>query len=870
MLRKLLIPITLFVILFTGAAQAAGTPPGRSAIRKPGVYSIDYLRPSTQLDPAVFPVDGQIGFWLWSELNPQQGQYDWQPGGAGILEAWVRKQVRVGLRPAVMISTYDATTANDIRSTPNWVIKLPDAVLPVTMTNGLPHYIDYFRRRTTHDLNGEFNRETRYWTVSDPSAITVTESSPADDYVPAKPTHPDRPGKAPALRLGGANGIDASIVHDPEPIPAMPAILAGQRTAYVTARVNIDTIDAAPRDHLYLDVLDETGNLLGGTAIDNTAHAGKAGTYWQVLEVDVSARAPERNIQVRLRVTTDGAAPTTFYVDNVQVRVRHLIPKYWTDPYLSAYKGFIDAFGSRYKQTPPGGDPRYDLEFVAIGTGVYGESQPTQDVAEWEYGTTFDHVVKEAGLDTSEKWRVFVNDVTASYAKAFSGRDGVPLKPLLLQYAPSYLNPEEKGYTAEFAVSRHVGLSYNRLIPEWTQVYRNNKGGGYDPIRLYWPQVATAFEGSSSDIKCSPVLSYWAIAGSVARHTDYLRLDSWMLGNDDGTRTVHAQFADWARQYLGKGVEETPRVWTMMREQRNPFMLRCGLTYYDTPSLGSPWAEYGNFNFFLMQDDTIAGGRTVAETNDKGADRRYARDPSTGAAHSYAGLGNCPPKPYSNIFAANPPVCSPEPYNPNLPPLVGQNPNNYKDFYYPYDWTGDGKEAYSVRRTDQAMGNPFMFFRVDDGYVKPGQTVKAKITVGYFDIGTDAWSLKYQSTGGEKVAGTVTKAGTKKYRRVTFALSDARFANGLAGGADFYLDSLGDGDEWLHIVEVERTDPPLPPTQTPAPTGSATATETPSPTASATQTETPPPTATLTATGTPSATRALIGVFLPLILAGRE
>jgi hypothetical protein len=31
----------------------------------------------------------------------------------------------------------------------------------------------------------------------------------------------------------------------------------------------------------------------------------------------------------------------------VQVRVRHLIPKYWTDPYKQAYKDFIAALGAR-------------------------------------------------------------------------------------------------------------------------------------------------------------------------------------------------------------------------------------------------------------------------------------------------------------------------------------------------------------------------------------------------------------------------------------------------------------------------------------------------------------------------------------------
>lgn len=292
-----------------------------------------------------------------------------------------------------------------------------------------------------------------------------------------------------------------------------------------------------------------------------------------------------------------------------------------------------------------------------------------------------------------------------------------------------------------------------------------------------------------------------------------------------------------------------------MREQRNPFRLLCNQIYYVTPDAAPPWAEYGNFDFYLAQDDTIPGGRTVAETNDKGADRRYARDPATGEAWTAAGLGNCPPKAVSAIYNAHPPTCNPEPYNPNLPPLTGQNPNDYRDFYTPTDWTGGGKEAWVARRTDGATGNPFMFFRLDDGYAGPGETVAATFTVGYFDIGPDAWSLRYQSTGGEKTAGTVTKQGTQQYREVTFTVRDARFANGLRGGADFYLDSLGDGDEWLHLVEVARVAGP-PVTETPPPT------VTPSATPTVTETATSTPTVTPTEPATPSPSK----LFLPLLL----
>ena len=65
----------------------------------------------------------------------------------------------------------------------------------------------------------------------------------------------------------------------------------------------------------------------------------------------------------------------------------------------------------------------------------------------------------------------------------------------------------------------------------------------------------------------------------------------------------------------------------------------------------------------------------------------------TGPQLTEAGLGNCPPKSYSTaLFGDNYP-CNYEPYNPDLPVLAGQNPNDYRDFYSPGDWTGAGKEA---------------------------------------------------------------------------------------------------------------------------------------------------------------------------------
>ena len=554
MLRKLILPITLCILILSGNAAGAGTtPPGKAGITRPGVYTVDYLRPSTQLDPRAFPVDGQLGFWLWSELNPRRGGYDWDETGARLLDGWIRKQSGLGLRPSIMISTYDASTGNDIRSTPNWVIKLPDAVLPVTLTNGLPHFIDYFHRKSARQLNGEFDMGANWWTISNTKAIAVTRSIPADSHVSETPTRPDRPSKAPALMLGGTDNVNATIVHDAEPVPAMPPELAGRRNAFVSARVNIVSSDPGPNDHLYMEVWDAAGNRLGGTEVDNLANAGQPASFWRCRRARHHAVRPRASGAGRLPGDDRRSQPDDF------LRRQRAAPRAPPDSEVlgrrvfKAYKDFIAALAARYRQTPAGGAPQDDLEFVAMGTGVYGESQPAQDTNEWEYGTTFDHVIKAAGMDTTEKWRAWVNEMTATYAAAFAPASGArPLKPLLLQYAPFFLDTAEMGYTTDYAAELGVGASYNRLIPEWTLLYRNNKAGAYDPIRLHWQDVPTAFEGVSSDIGCSPVLSYWAIAGAVARHTDYLRLDSWLLSADGVTPTAHVPAVEWARPFSGQ------------------------------------------------------------------------------------------------------------------------------------------------------------------------------------------------------------------------------------------------------------------------------------------------------------------------------
>jgi len=135
-------------------------------------------------------------------------------------------------------------------------------------------------------------------------------------------------------------------------------------------------------------------------------------------------------------------------------------------------------------------------------------------------------------------------------------------------------------------------------------------------------------------------------------------------------------------------------------------------------------------------------------------------------------------------------------------------------------WNVTGfKEGRYTRRTDQGTGNPYMHFQVLNPsafYLSPG-VVTVKVT--YLDQGTDLWKLTYDSTTGEKEAGTIQKTNTNTWKVVSHVLTDARFGNGFGPGGvgtapDIKVDCLNDGNEYVHKVEVVRDSPAVTPTPT--------------------------------------------------------
>jgi hypothetical protein len=781
------------------AAAPDAAPDRLPAGQRPGAYYLDYG--STVLDPNVYPVRGALRFFGWSGLQNGPASYNWAQ-----LDAWIAQRYAAGLSTGVFISTYDGKLDGDIRSTPDFVIQTPGTmiVMPDTYTglyggtqNG---YVDYYKYQ-----NGNFEsswHELTWQKSGDADVVNVSSL-----------------GRSWAGKLGGVNNSAGALTKVDMRIPAMPPEAAGMVNLEMRFDRYVQTTDATPNaDHLYVELLDASGNFLASLG-DITNSTGANNAWVATTPIDISPWVG-RALVVRFRSTTDAGTPTTFYVDNVELRVRLIVPRYWGTPYKDAYRTFVTALGTHLKN-----DSRVD--FVSIGTGLHGETQPANDE---EKGYLRDTV----GL-TSAQWVQTANEITDMYVAAFT-QSFTLVKNLVLQYAPYYLNAYERKDMTDHAAGRSVGLSYNGLVPDWSTVFTNAGYGSYDPmiVNSRYNFVPIAWE-TYTYMLCSPTFTYWALFNALDKHADYMRIGDDLLTGSQGVENT--KFFTWAKNFWGKTPQTTPSVWVVMREHRNPTPY-CHAsnypTYIDENTPYSTWPQLGNYSFWLIQDDTIAGGKTVAETNDKGADSRYARNPVGGGAWPAAGLGNCPTtNGYASFYPPNYP-CNHEPYNADLPPLEGSNPSNY---YAPHSWTGTGKEAWIVRRTDQATGNPYMWFRIDPQYIDGSQVYSATVTVKYFDMGTDTWSLRYDSTTGEKVAGTVTKTGTKQLKEVTFNIGDAKFAKRLANNsADFAIDSNSDGNEWIHMVDLAKKssfDPP-----TPTPTATNTPTQTPTPTVTPTATPT--------------------------------
>ncbi len=277
----------------------------------------------------------------------------------------------------------------------------------------------------------------------------------------------------------------------------------------------------------------------------------------------------------------------------------HIVPKYWSASYQQAWSSFIQAAAARY-----GNDPR--VAWVEISTGMFGETIPADNEV--------DACLAANGL-TANGWVQTVNAITDMYTSAWTN------KPLMLQYAPFFTQRWERREFTDYAGSQGVGMKHNRLLVDHDDQVINNpshtdyRAGQYDAMfsfpntagPLAWEIYRDGLE-TESDV-------YWAILNALDKHPAYF-VAKWDLLT--GATPFEKDMWHYANSYLGRTIQDTPSVWTALREPVS--------TWYP---------QRGNFNFWLYQNNNISGGATVPLWNVTGDMRgRYARR-TNGASNPY-------------------------------------------------------------------------------------------------------------------------------------------------------------------------------------------------------------------------------------------
>ncbi|BAY30336.1 hypothetical protein NIES2107_21800 [Nostoc carneum NIES-2107] len=120
------------------------------------------------------------------------------------------------------------------------------------------------------------------------------------------------------------------------------------------------------------------------------------------------------------------------------------------------------------------------------------------------------------------------------------------------------------------------------------------------------------------------------------------------------------------------------------------------------------------------------------------------------------------------------------------------------------------KESYEARRTDHQSGNNYIYFGVDDRFIKGGNN-NIQIKVTYLDDNNSQWWIEYDSSNNSayKKSSTVANINDAKWKTVTFEINDAAFLNRQKGSTDFRIFNGGQKDLSVRFVRVIKLTPNL-------------------------------------------------------------
>jgi hypothetical protein len=119
-------------------------------------------------------------------------------------------------------------------------------------------------------------------------------------------------------------------------------------------------------------------------------------------------------------------------------------------------------------------------------------------------------------------------------------------------------------------------------------------------------------------------------------------------------------------------------------------------------------------------------------------------------------------------------------------------------------------KAFEALRTNQAKGSNYMYFDVDDAFIKGG-TNSVQIKITYLDNFAGNWWVEYDAANNEsatKKSTEVINSNTNTWKTITINIIDAGFTNRQNGGMDFRIYNGGKNDMSVRFVRLIKTNPP--------------------------------------------------------------
>lgn len=119
------------------------------------------------------------------------------------------------------------------------------------------------------------------------------------------------------------------------------------------------------------------------------------------------------------------------------------------------------------------------------------------------------------------------------------------------------------------------------------------------------------------------------------------------------------------------------------------------------------------------------------------------------------------------------------------------------------------EESYEARRTDHKNGSDYIYFGVDDKFMKGGSN-NVQIKVTYLDNNKSKWWIEYDASDDKnyKPSSPVKNINDGKWKTITFKINDAAFLNRQHSNMDFRVFNGGQSDLTVRFVRLIKLTPP--------------------------------------------------------------